>query len=158
MAGRVEHLHLAQAAGAPMARVAEAEAVAGAGLRGDRYADGAGYWRDARVSRDLTLVEGEVADEVGVPGELRRNVTTRDVRLNDLVGRTFWVGDVLCRGTELCEPCRHLEELTGKRLLRDLVHRGGLRARILSGGVLRVEDPIEMAEELDGVDGEPRRR
>src|SRR5215470_789862 len=114
MDGRVEFLHLARTAGAPMARLAVAEAVAGVGLSGDRYADGAGYWRDGRVSRDLTLVEGEVADELPVrPGELRRNVTTRGVRLNELVGRTFWVGGVLCRGTELCEPCLHLEELTG---------------------------------------------
>jgi ADP-ribose pyrophosphatase YjhB (NUDIX family) len=151
MGGRVEHLHLAPAAGAPMARAVEAEAVAGGGLRGDRYADGAGYWRDARVSRDLTLVEGEVVDGIAAPGELRRNVTTRDVQLNRLVDTTFWVGDVLCRGTELCEPCLHLEELTGKRLLRELVHRGGLRARILSSGLLRIDDPIEPAEELDGV-------
>ncbi len=153
MRGRVEHIHLAPTAGASTASVVEAEAVAGVGLSGDRYADGAGYWRDDRVSRDLTLVEGEVVDELEVvaPGELRRNVTTRGMRLNDLVGGTFWVGEALCRGTELCEPCRHLEELTGKPLLRPLVHRGGLRARILSGGIVRVGDPVEAAEELDGV-------
>jgi ADP-ribose pyrophosphatase YjhB (NUDIX family) len=153
MVGLVEHVHLASTAGAPTSAVVEAEAVAGVGLRGDRYADGAGYWRDGRVSRDLTLVEGEVVDELpGVaPGELRRNVTTRGVSLNDLVGSTFWVGEALCRGTELCEPCRHLEELTGKPLLRPLVHRGGLRARILSGGILRVGDDVAAAEELDGV-------
>ena len=135
-----------------MASVDEAEAVSGAGLTGDRYANRAGYWRDDRVSRDLTLVEGEVVDELPVlPGELRRNVTTRDVRLNDLVGTTFWIGEVLCRGTELCEPCRHLEEVTGKHLLHRLVHRGGLRARILSGGVLRAADTVETAEELEGI-------
>ena len=151
MGGRVEHVHLAPTAGAAMDSVPKAEAVAGVGLRGDRYADGTGYWRDGRVSRDLTLVEGEVAEGLAEPGELRRNVTTRGVRLNDLVGYTFWVGEALCRGTELCEPCRHLEELTGKRLLRPLVHRGGLRARVVSGGVVRVADPIEVAEELEGV-------
>jgi len=136
-----------------MVDVAEAEAVMGVGLRGDRYADGAGYWQDGRVSRDLTLVEGEVVDELAVvvSGELRRNVTTRDVSLNGLVGTTFWVGETLCRGTELCEPCRHLEELTGKPLLRPLVHRGGLRARILSDGMVRVGDAVEAADQLDGV-------
>src|SRR5262245_64018479 len=120
MGGLVEHIHLAPTAGAPMAGVVEAEAVAGVGLRGDRYADRAGYWRDGRVSRDLTFVEGEVVDELAVvaPGELRRNVTTRGVSLNDLVESTFWVGEALCRGTGMCEPCRHLEELTGKPLLR----------------------------------------
>jgi len=153
MAGLVEHVHLASTAGAPTSAVVEAEAVAGVGLRGDRYADGAGYWRDDRVSRDLTLVEAEVVDELAgfAPGELRRNVTTRGVSLDDLVGSTFWVGEALCRGTELCEPCRHLEELTGRPLLRALVHRGGVRARILSGGIVRVGDPVEAAEELDGV-------
>ena len=132
-----------------MVGVGEAEAVAGAGLSGDRYADGAGYWRDGRVSRELTLVEGEIVEELAIlaPGELRRNVTTRGVGLNDLVGQTFWLGDVLCRGTHLCEPCRHIEELTGKELLRPLVHRGGLRAQIASGGVLRVGDLLEVAEE-----------
>ena len=100
--------------------------VAGAGVRGDRYAGGIGFWRDDRVSRDLTLVEAEVVDELElVPGETRRNVTTRGVALNGLVGRTFWIGDVLARGSSLCEPCRHLEEVTVKRLLRALVHRGG---------------------------------
>src|SRR5215475_14194044 len=100
MGGLVEHVHLAPTAGAPMVDVVKAEAVAGVGLKGDRYADGAGYRRDGRVSRDVTLVEGEVVDELAVvaPGELRRNVTTRGVRLNDLVGSTFWVGETLCRG------------------------------------------------------------
>lgn len=84
----------------------------GIGLVGDRYATGDGYWQDARVSRDLTLVESEVLDDLrqsGIDlaaGELRRNVTTRAIRLNDLLGSTFWIGDVLCHATELCEPCR----------------------------------------------------
>ena len=73
------------------------------------------------------------------------------MRLNALSGRSFWLGGVLCRGAELCEPCRHLEELTGKPLLRPLVHRGGLRARLLTSGTIRVGDTLEPAEELDGV-------
>jgi ADP-ribose pyrophosphatase YjhB (NUDIX family) len=155
--GSVEHIHIATAAGQRMTTLAEAQARPGAGLLGDRYAAGAGYWRDDQVSRDLTLVEAEtierLADE-GVPldpGELRRNVTTRGVRLNDLVGRFFWAGGALCRGTELCEPCRHLEEVTGKRLLRPLVHRGGLRARLVNAGTIRVGDAVEKADELPGV-------
>jgi ADP-ribose pyrophosphatase YjhB (NUDIX family) len=150
--GVVEHLHVAAHAGAPMQARAEAEALAGVGLSGDRYAAGAGYWRDSRVTRDLTLVEAEVAEALPIePGELRRNATTRGVRLNDLVGRVFWVGDVLCRGTELCEPCSHLEEVTGKLLLRPLVHRGGLRAAVVRSGAVRVGDPVEPAEILEGV-------
>jgi 8-oxo-dGTP diphosphatase len=155
--GWIEHIHIATAAGRPMIAHGTAEARPDTGLLGDRYAVGAGYWRDDRVSRDLTLVEAETIEQLagdGIPlqpGELRRNVTTRGVRLNDLVGSLFWVGGALCRGTELCEPCRHLEELTGKRLLRPLVHQGGLRARLVSGGTIRVGDAVEEADELAGV-------
>src|SRR5205823_13063516 len=108
---------------------------------GDRYASGNGHYRDDRVSRDLTLVEAEVIEALArdhgielAPGELRRNVTTRGVRLDDPLGRSFLVGEVLCRGTWLCEPCQYLVDLTGKPLLRPLVHRGGLRADVLRGG------------------------
>jgi ADP-ribose pyrophosphatase YjhB (NUDIX family) len=155
--GEIESIHLAAAAGGEMVSHSSAAARRGIGLLGDRYAEGGGYWRDQRVSRHLTLIEGEVVDELrrtGVelaPGELRRNLTTRRIRLNDLVGSTFWVGDVLCRATELCEPCRHLEELTGKRLLRQLVHRGGIRAQLMTDGTLRVGDSIECADVLAGV-------
>ena len=125
---------------------------AGVGVHGDRYADGIGFWRDDRVSRDLTLVEAEVVDELELaPGETRRTVTTRGVALDGLVGRTFWIGDVLVRGSSLCEPCRHLEEVTGKRLLRALVHRGGLRADALTSGRIAVGDSVEAVEEQNGV-------
>lgn len=155
--GEVEAIHIATVAGGAMVSRASVAARRGIGLVGDRYAAGDGYWQDARVSRDLTLVESEVLDDLrqsGVDlaaGELRRNVTTRGVRLNDLLGSTFWIGDVLCHPTELCEPCRHLEELTEKPLLRPLVHRGGIRAKLLTDGTLRVGDPIEQAETLEGV-------
>jgi ADP-ribose pyrophosphatase YjhB (NUDIX family) len=152
----VEGIYVAPLAGGPVSPLEEAEA-RGVGLTGDRYAGGGGYWQDARVSRDLTLVEGEVVDELAgrglalSPGELRRNVVTRGIRLDGLLGSVFWVGDVLCRGTERCELCRHLDEVTGKPLLRPLVHRGGLRARLLTSGTIRVGDTLERAEELDGV-------
>jgi ADP-ribose pyrophosphatase YjhB (NUDIX family) len=156
--GTVEHIHVAEAAGAPTQRVEEAFALRGVGLAGDRYAVAAGFWRDDKVSRDLTLIESEAIEDIertsGVtlaPGEARRNLTTRGVELNPLLGRTFWVGDALCRGTHLCEPCRHLEELTGKHLLRSMVHRGGLRARLLSSALIRVGDAVTAVEEEDGV-------
>jgi MOSC domain-containing protein YiiM len=136
----------------------QVEAIASVGLVGDRYAAAAGFWQDKRVSRDLTLVEAEVIEQVSAgsgisieAGELRRNITTRGVRLNDLVGRTFWLGEVLCKGTGLCEPCRHLEEVTEKALLRPLVHRGGLRAEVLAGGTIHVGDSLAPAEELEAV-------
>jgi 8-oxo-dGTP diphosphatase len=152
--GRVEAIHVAADAGEPVQAVESAHAIAHVGLEGDRYAAGRGHYRDGRVSRDLTLIEAEVieavAHELGLelaPGETRRNVTTRGVRLNELVGRRFWVGEVLCRGTHLCEPCRYLTELTGKPLLQALVHRGGLRAEILRGGLIRRADTIRLADD-----------
>ena len=156
--GSVEHIHVAGAAGAPVQAVDEASALKGVGLAGDRYAVDAGYWRDSKVARDVTLIEAEALEDLqrltGLaldPGEARRNLTTRGVDLNGLLGRTFWVGDALCRGTHLCEPCRHLEELTGKQVLRPLVHRGGLRARLLNSAVIRVGDPVAAVEEQAGV-------
>ena len=126
------------------------DVAAGLGVRGDRYAGGIGFWRDDRVSRDLTLVEAEVVDELELaPGETRRTVTTRGIALDGLSGRTFWIGDVLARGTSLCEPCRHLEEVTGKRLLRALVHRGGLRADTLTNGRIAVGDTVEAVERAE---------
>jgi MOSC domain-containing protein YiiM len=152
-AGFVEHIHLAPVAGAPVSVVELARAIAGVGLEGDRYAYGKGHYQDGRVSRDLTLIEAEtveaLVEEHGIelaPGESRRNLTTRGIDLNRFVGRRFWVGDVLCEGTRLCEPCQYLAELTSKPLLRALVHRGGLRADIVRGGVIRRGDSIRADE------------
>jgi MOSC domain-containing protein YiiM len=150
----VEAIHIASAAAEPTRAVESVRAVAGVGLEGDRYATGLGHYADDRVSRDLTLIEAEVieglAREAGIElaaGETRRNLTTRGVELNDLVGRRFWVGEVLCEGTRLCEPCQYLTDLTCKPLLRSLVHRGGLRADIVRGGVIARGDRIRVAGE-----------
>ena len=144
--GRVEAIHIAPVAGAPMVGVGRVRAIAGVGLEGDRYATMAGTWSpDPRVDRDITLIEAEVIDDLAAtdgihlaPGETRRNVTTRGVRLNDLVGRRFRVGDAVCEGTRLCEPCQHLTDALGKPILRPLAHRAGLRARILEGGEIGI--------------------
>ena len=156
--GVVEHIHIADVKGAPMRSIDTVSALRGIGLAGDRYAIGAGFWHDSKVARDRTLIESEAIEEfervdrvVLRPGEARRNLTTRGVELNALVGRAFWVGNALCRGTHLCKPCRHLEEVTGKRLLRSLVHRGGLRAQLLSSAPIRVGDSLKTAEEQEGV-------
>jgi MOSC domain-containing protein YiiM len=147
--GVVEAIHIAPDAGEPVCPLEVVRAIAGVGLEGDRYALGHGHYQDTRVSRDLTLIEAEAIEELGAQhrirlsaGETRRNITTRGVRLNELVDRHFWVGDVLCRGTRLCEPCQHLVDLTGKPLLRALVHRGGLRADILRSGFIRHGDAV----------------
>jgi len=150
VSGTVVSIHTAPDAGKPMATLVEAEALAGAGLVGDRYFRGRGaYCTGANTGRQITLIESEAldaaSDETGMriqPRDSRRNVVTRGVGLNDLVGREFHIGEVRLRGIDLCEPCTHLAHLAGKPMLRSLVHRGGIRADILSDGVIRAGDAV----------------
>lgn len=145
LAGVVEALAVAPEAEAPMRLVQSARALAGRGLAGDRYADGAGTFSSRGARRpgfDLTLIAAEVVEELTSRdasldfASTRRNVLTRGVDLNALVGRDFTIGGVRCRGLRLAEPCAHLERLSGPGLLRPLIHRGGLRADILGDGML----------------------
>lgn len=153
--GSVEAIHIAREAARPLEAVPEVRAVPGRGLEGDRYFHRAGtYSNHPGSGREVTLIEVEaieaVARESGIvlaPGASRRNITTRGVPLNQLVGRRFRVGDVLLEGTRLCEPCTHLEGLTQNGILAALVHRGGLRTQILTGGTIRVGDPIRPARD-----------
>ncbi|HYH88563.1 MAG TPA: MOSC domain-containing protein [Solirubrobacteraceae bacterium] len=142
--GTVEAIAIAPAAEAPMALVGDAAAHAGRGLKGDRYFDGAGTFSNPHSNgHHLTLIEAEVVDALGLPpAEARRNVVTRGIDLNALVGRRFRVGETECIGRRLCEPCAQLQRLTHDGILRDLVHRGGLRADILSGGTIRTGDDV----------------
>jgi MOSC domain-containing protein YiiM len=147
-AGTVTAIVLAPAAEAPLRSVERARAIAGRGLEGDRYADGAGTFSPSGGrGRDLTLVAAEVLEDAGLePIEARRNLIVRGVDLDALRGRRFRVGAVECLGQRRCEPCAHLERLTRPGVLRALAHRGGLRADILRGGALRVGDPVEALE------------
>jgi MOSC domain-containing protein YiiM len=121
VAGSVEQIHVA-AVESELPQPVDAVEVTADGVVGDRYAE----------ARDLTLIEAEV----------RRQVLTRGIRLNELVGERFTVGEVECVGQELCEPCNHLQGLTYSGVLRGLVHRGGLRADIVSGGRIAVGDEV----------------
>ena len=152
--GTVEGLAIAPAAEADMQLLEVATARAGRGLDGDRYAAGAGTFSpraDHRPGYDLTLIAAEVLDDltaVGHPVDFaatRRNVLTRGIDVNALVGHTFRIGDVLCAGRRLCEPCVHLDRLSGPGLLRPLIHKGGLRVDILSDGEIRLGAPIQPA-------------
>jgi MOSC domain-containing protein YiiM len=141
---------LAAEAEGPMREVPSAEAVEGRGLLGDRYERGAGTFSNPRGhGYDLTLVEAEALEELSAKGvelapiEARRNLVVRGIALDDLIGRRFRVGEVECFGQRRCEPCSHLERLTRPGVLRGLVHRGGLRADVLSGGGIRTGDRIE---------------
>jgi MOSC domain-containing protein YiiM len=147
--GRVEGIFVAPAAEAPMARVDAVRAVPGRGLEGDRYFERHGSWSDQDgPQREVTLVEAEALEALAANGidvtlgDSRRNIVTRDVPLNHLVGCEFTVGDVRLRGVKLCEPCAHLERVSGKPIRAPLVHRGGLNAQILSEGVVRVGDAV----------------
>lgn len=163
MTGRVVSLQIAAGAGAPMRIVRDVRAHAGQGLAGDRYRDGTGHYSDRPApdgARQLTLIQAEVIEAVAIEigaeldtAETRRNVTTRGVDLNALVGRRFTVGEVVCEGVRLCEPCVYLEGLLGKRVNRPLVHRGGLRARIVHGGVIRTGDAVVAAPDAGGIAG-----
>ena len=151
MDGTIEAIHVAPEAAGRVEPHDSVEAVAGKGLRGDRYFDAEGTFSGASAGgNELTLVEREavaaIEREAGVelaPGEHRRNLTTRDVALNHLVGERFRVGEVVCRGVRLCEPCDHLESLTVDGVVAALTHRGGLRADIEAGGEIRVGDSVE---------------
>jgi hypothetical protein len=144
--GTVEALVIAATATAPVRAVDAVRARPGAGLEGDRYAAGGGTFASGRPGSALTLVDAAVLDELaaerGAPVDHRRNVVVRGTDLNALVGREFAIGEVRCRGRRLCEPCAHLDRLNAGGVLRPLVHRGGLRADVLSEGVLRVGDRL----------------
>jgi MOSC domain-containing protein YiiM len=128
-------------AAAPMRRVSSARLLAGRGLEGDRYALGGGTWAQyPDLEKQLTLIDAAdvaaVATEVGVPltpGDTRRNLVTAGVDLPALVGRWFAVGDALLFGVKRCPPCTHLERLTGARLVKAMVHRGGINAAVFAG-------------------------
>jgi MOSC domain-containing protein YiiM len=148
--GRVESIYIAAAAQAPTQGVEQAKAVPGRGLEGDRYFLKQGTFFKPEPSFELTLIEAEAIEaakrdyQLGLAaGDARRNIVTRDVPLNHLVGKEFRVGDVRVRGIRLCEPCDHLQRLTGAPVIKSLRHRGGLRAQILSEGVIRVGDRVE---------------
>lgn len=147
--GTVDSIHIAMAAKAATQPVNEVEAVPGAGLKGDRYFLKQGTFFKPEPDFELTLIEAEAIEAAAreyrvtlEPGETRRNVVTRGVPLNHLVGRDFVIGDIKIHGIRLCEPCSHLEGITGRAVIKALRHRGGLRAQILSAGVIRVGDAV----------------
>jgi MOSC domain-containing protein YiiM len=152
--GVVEGIYVAGEAGGDPAPVPQVSAVAGRGLEGDRYFAQAGTFSDrGGDGRDVTLIEAEaiegLAQDTGIeldPGQSRRNVVTRGLSLNDLVGRRFALGDAECVGRRLCDPCSHLEGLTQPGVLKGLAHRGGLRADIVRGGRVTIGSPVR---ELD---------
>jgi MOSC domain-containing protein YiiM len=146
VSGHVEAIFLAAEPGELPAPVERVRAYAGRGLQGNRY-----FWEagDAPPGRGVTLIAAEAMDAVALEGKVsiepaatRRNVLTRGIDVNELVGKRFRIGDVECEGVELCEPCAHLESLTQPGVIKALVRRGGLNADILSDGEISIGDPV----------------
>lgn len=147
-AGVVEAIWVAPDAGAPALGLDVAHALAGRGLEGDRHVVGTGTFPSGLPGSALTLIEAEVCESFAPPleaSEHRRNVVSRGIELNGLVGREFLVGAVRCRGMRLCEPCTVVDRYASRPVLRALVHRGGLRADILADGAIRTGDAVRVA-------------
>ncbi len=146
MSGRVEAIFLSPEHGEVPAPVDRVRARAGRGLEGNRY-----YWEDgtAPPGQALTLIASEAVDAVASEGDVsvepaatRRNVLTRGIDVNALVGKRFRIGSVECEGVELCEPCTSLEAMTQTGVIKAFVHRAGLNADILSDGEISVGDAV----------------
>ena len=147
--GRLEAIAIAPGEGEALRSVDRIGAIAGLGLEGDRYAARLGRFSDPERRPDaLTLIEAEAIEGLNENGveltheESRRNLLTRGIALNELVGRRFRVGEVECLGVERADPCSYLQGLTREGVLRGLVDRGGLRAAIVSDGTIAVGDEI----------------
>ena len=144
MEGRVEGIFVTPEHGELPVAVERVRAVAGQGLEGNRY-----FFDEAPPGRAITLIAAEAVEamesEHGIelePAATRRNVLTRGIDINELVGKRFRIGDVECEGVELCEPCAHLQSMTKPGIIKGLAHRGGLNADILSGGEISVGDAV----------------
>jgi len=149
--GRLAWVFIADTAGAGMVECDRARLVAGHGVEGDRYANGVGYYSyRPHEDRQVTLIETETLEALsrdhGIdlsPAETRRNLVTRDVALNHLVGRRFRVGEAVLYGGRLNIPCKYLEQLVDKPVFKPLINRSGLNCRILDGGWVQPGDLVE---------------
>jgi len=152
--GELLHVHVAERASAPMRSLAEARLVAGTGIEGDRYATRLGtYSARHHIDRQATLIEFETLEALArdrhvslAPHEHRRNLTTRGVPLNHLVGHYFRVGESVLYGGRLNVPCLYLENHVGKKVFKPLLNRSGLNCRIIVGGRVRPGDRIEWCD------------
>jgi MOSC domain-containing protein YiiM len=152
--GTILSIQIAPDATAPLLALPAVQVIEGMGLEGDRYYKRTGtYSKKHDESREATFIEAEALDALGrdyhvelSSAESRRNFTTSGVSLNHLVGREFKAGEAVFRGIRLCEPCEHMEAVSGKKARQGLIHRGGLRARIVKSGIVHVGDDIEIGE------------
>jgi hypothetical protein len=144
MDGTIVALLTAVAAGEPMATRPTVTLVPGVGIAGDRYATKRGLWSDPKwTDQELTLIDEALLDELGLSAEqLRRNIVTRGVRLDDLIGVEFRIGEATLLGVRKCDPCKYIEGFTRSGLLKELAGRGGLRAHVITGGAITVGERL----------------
>ena len=153
--GKLVGIFLGQRKGEDLQPANHVEAVQGRGLVGDRYFLKEGtYSAKDGPDREVTLIEAEALEGLAreyeitlQPTQTRRNLLTRGVPLNHLVGRTFTIGTVVLRGIRLCEPCGHLEKLTLSGVTKGLIHRGGLRAQVITGGLLELGAVVKLQDD-----------
>jgi MOSC domain-containing protein YiiM len=149
--GKVDSIYIGPEDEGPMHSVGSVNAVAGRGLEGDRYFHAGDDPGDP--TEEVTLIEVEPlensAPEHGLeitPEDMRRNIVTRGVRLRDLIGKKFIVGEVRVEALEDNPPCRHLQKLAGKEILKPMIEKGGVRGRIVESGTIRVGDAISLED------------
>ncbi len=150
--GKVTGIYIAQNRGGPTVSINQVHVIPGMGIEGDRYFNFYQNRKPDSVSgKEITLIESEVIeylceiDKINItPSQTRRNIVTRGIRLNDLVGQNFTIGNVRLHGIRLCEPCQYLANRTDQRILPSMVHKGGLRAAIETEGYINVDDRITL--------------
>jgi len=155
--GTISGIYIADEAGSPMQPLTTADAEPGRGLVGDRYYTKRGHWSGMkRPLGQLTIIEEEeiehVAEQIGMPidpAEMRRNITTRGIRLPQLIGKRFMIGEVVCRGLTPDAPCRYLQQLIDKPVQRPMLGRAGVRVAIETKGTIRIGDKIHILGDAD---------
>jgi len=129
--------------------VSSIEVLANKGVVGDRHFD---EYNDPY--NQLTLIEAENIDYyntkygLDIPyKDFRRNVVTRGIQLNDLIGKKIKIGEAEVEGVDLCRPCRHLTEVLNQdNILKEFLRRGGLRCQILTSSKININDQIKIIE------------
>ncbi len=149
-AGKVQWLGLRPKRDVAMQEVDEVNAIASKGLQGDRYASASG-------KRGITLIQAEHLPVIALlsghktiaPATLRRNIVISGISLVALIGKKFRLGEVILEGIDACEPCERMEAALGPGAYNAMVGHGGLCARILQGGKIRIGDSlVPITEEL----------
>ena len=151
MDGVVEEIYIAPEGSAAMERVEEVRTIEGCGIEGDRYCEGTGFWSRYGDVCEVTLIESEDLDhiqsELGISvknGEHRRNIITSGVRLGDLRRKRFRIGEAVLEYDRPRPPCKHVQDLSEPGMTRALKGRGGICARVVEAGRIRVRDVIEV--------------